>query len=81
MNNDNSKQVDALAIVVQRELAAMNNVKLDLISRMEAIEARLAKLEQFAPTQYNPIDKGTHWNCGVCGCSHHTERQARNCMH
>lgn len=43
------KQIDALAVVVQRELASMNNVKLDLISRMEKIEARLAKLETHLP--------------------------------
>ena len=46
-----SEQLDALALTIQRELAAMNNTKLDLISRMEDIEAAIAELKQFHPTK------------------------------
>jgi uncharacterized protein YceH (UPF0502 family) len=40
---------DALAVVVQRELAAMNNVKLDLQNEISSLKSRVAYLEQFAP--------------------------------
>lgn len=28
-----------------------------------------------------PIDMETHWNCGVCNCSHTTKRAAKECLH
>jgi hypothetical protein len=45
-------------------------------------EYRESMIKQYIPKQpHEPIDMITHFNCGVCQCSHLTKIEAQNCEH